>query len=304
MKIKELYEAVAKLGFEDNLEDTSAFFSAANRAMLQINALRPLTAILEIYERVPENVAAVRDFERFEHVGGEDLIIEGKATAKAYYFEALGEGECRIDIYDSDIGEWVMIDSIPFVTASFEKRKGHIKPDGVFTNKPVRLRFIGDYDYSVRCVALFDKVYSSDATKTPELSEYMRYDLNVMCPGFIGLADNPLLPGYERLRGKYFIEDNGVLLVPREYCEDLKIKYKRAPARLVWKNAPTADETEIELDPELSELVPLLTAAYIWADEGDGKYAFYLELYRERAAEIERRHKSRAPAEYKITGGW
>jgi ribosomal protein L24E len=222
----------------------------------------------------------------------------------AFYFEVFGEAACWIDRYDSAIGKWDPKSDIHFATAAFEKRKGHIKPDGAFTNEPVRLRFIGNYDYSVRSVALFDKVYSSDEEKSPELSEYVRYDLNVMCHGFIGLADNPLLPGYERLTGKYFLEDGGVLLVPREYCEDLKIKYKRAPARLVWKEAPTEDDTEIELDAELSELVPILMAAYIWADEGDGKYAFYLELYRERAAEIERRQKSRAPAEYKITGGW
>jgi hypothetical protein len=72
----------------------------------------------------------------------------------------------------------------------------------------------------------------------------------------------------------------------------------------VWSDAPTEDDTEIELDAELSELVPILTAAYIWADEGDGKYALYLELYRERAAEIERRAKSKEPAVYKISGGW
>ena len=105
MKIKELYEAVAKLGFEDSLEDIPAFYYAANRAVLQVNALRPLTAILEICERIPKNIAAVRNFERFEHEGGEDLIIEAKGPVKAYYFEVFGEGECRIDIYDSDIGD-------------------------------------------------------------------------------------------------------------------------------------------------------------------------------------------------------
>ena len=48
MKISELYESVAKLGFEDSLEDIPAFFYAANRAVLQVNALRPLTSILEL----------------------------------------------------------------------------------------------------------------------------------------------------------------------------------------------------------------------------------------------------------------
>ena len=301
MKIRELYESVAKLGFEDSLEDIPAFFCAANRAMLQINALRPLTAILEIHERVPENIATDGGFITLEK-GEDDLFIYAGGPAKSYYFEVLGEGECRIEVLLE--GEWQEKGQIVFNSDSFEAKKGFIKLDGEFTYEPVRLRFMGEYSYSVRNAALFDKVYSSDETKTPEYAEYVRFDLRGLCSDFISLADNPLLPGYERLTGEYFIEDGGVLLVPREYCGDVKIKYNRAPKPLEYAESPENDTTEIELDPELSELLPLLCAAYIWADEGDGKYAFYLELYRERAAEIERRNKSRAPAEYRVTGGW
>ena len=92
MKINELYSAVAKLGFESSLEDISAFYSAANRAMLQINALRPLTAILEIFERIPGNFAAVGNFDVLEHAGGEELIVEAKGPVKAYYFGDLSQG--------------------------------------------------------------------------------------------------------------------------------------------------------------------------------------------------------------------
>lgn len=300
MKIKELYEAVAKLGFEDNLEDIPAFFHAAWRAMVQVNALRPLTAILEIYERIPENIATGGSFDIIEHAG-EDLIIEAEG-AKAYYFEAKGYGECRVEVLDG--GEWKLVDQIVFDNTEFEARRGFVKLDEAFVDLPARMRFIGNYVYHVRNCAFFDKVYSPREEDLPSYTELIRYDVRDLGNNFLSFADRPLIGDYNRLTAGYVLESNGVIRVPRELCSELKIKYKRLPARLEYRDDPTEDEREIELDADLCELLPLLVAAYIWADEGDGKYALYLELYRERAAEIERRERSKEPCEYKIFGGW
>lgn len=300
MKIKELYEAVAKLGFEDNLEDIPAFFHAAQRAIVQVNALRPLCAILEIYENCPENIATAGGFRTIEHAG-EDLIIEAEG-AKAYYFEAKGCGGCVIEVFDGE--EWVRVDEITFDCTKFEAKRGFVKLDDEFVSLPTRMRFIGDYVYSVRNCAFFDKVYSPRAEDIPSYAEFIRYDLRELVNNFLSFADRPLVGDYERLNAGYVLESNGVIRVPRELCRELKIKYKRLPARLEYRDKPTEDEREIELDADLCELLPLLVAAYIWADEGDGKYALYLELYRERAAEIERRERSKEPCEYKIVGGW
>ena len=303
MKISELYESVAKLGFEDSLEDIPAFFYAANRAVLQVNALRPLTSILELYERIPENLATDGDHEITEHTA-EDIIVLAKGAVKAYYFEVLGEGECRIEVYNSALGAWEIKEYISFSSRVFAAYRGFIKPDGEFVTDEVRLRFIGDYAYSIRNVAMYGVIYSSDAKDIPAFTERIRYDLREIVKDFIGLADQPFVDGYERMTKDYVIEDGGVLLLPRESCKEIKIKYNRRPAALKYTSDPRGDDTEIELDAELTELLPLLVAAYIWADEGDGKYALYLELYRERAAEIERRAKSKEPAEYKLSGGW
>jgi hypothetical protein len=302
MKIKELYEAVAKLGFEDNLEDIPAFFHAAWRAMVQVNALRPLTAILEIYERVPENIATGGGFDIIEHAG-EDLIVEAKDIARAYYFEAKGYGECRIEVCESD-GTWRIVEAMSFDNTEFEAKRGFVKIDGNFTDLPARMRFIGEFVYHVRGCAFFNKVYSPREDDLPSYTELIRYDVGKLGDNFLAFADRPLIGDYNRLTAGYVLESNGVIRVPRELCSELKIKYKRLPTRLVYKNDPAEDEREIELDADLCELLPILVAAYIWADEGDGKYALYLELYRERAAEIERRERSREPCEYKLFGGW
>ncbi len=49
MTIKELRDATASLGFENELESDEGFFSAANRALYCANRIRPRTSELEVF---------------------------------------------------------------------------------------------------------------------------------------------------------------------------------------------------------------------------------------------------------------
>ena len=303
MKINELYSAVAKLGFESSLEDISAFYSAANRAMLQINALRPLTAILEIYHRECKNliVGATHDIYFRTH---SDVIFECPGGAKAFYFEANGVGGCNIEVYDSAASKWEPVNFVEFDSRAFEAHRGFIEPDEELADAPVRLRFIGKYAYQIRNAALYDVLYSGNVEDIPAYEEYVRYDLRRLADGFIELADNPFVSSFTRITDDYVFESGSVLLLPPDVAREVKIKYKKRPATLVYKDDPEKDDSEIELDPELAELLPLLTAVYVWADEGDGKSQYYYQLYLQRAQEIEARKRSREPATYSSVNGW
>jgi hypothetical protein len=306
MKISELYNAVAKLGFMDSLEDISAFFGAANRAMLQINALRPLTAILEIYHRGCENLAVGATHDIIMHTDSEITIDCTSGSAKAYYFEVNGCGRCNVEVYNSGESRWEIIKEIGFDTKSFAPKSGFFKDeDGEFVTSPVRLRFIGDYVYQIRNAALWGVLYSGNEEDIPAFTEYVRYDLREIAEGFIELADNPFISSFTRITDDYIFESGAVLLLPRETARDVKIKYRKRPRMLVYNDHPEDDNAqEIDLDPELAELMPLLTAVYVLADEGDGKSEYYMQLYRERAAEIEIRKRSRDGASYENVTGW
>lgn len=304
MKLNELYASVAQLGFEDSLEDIPAFFSAANRAQMQINALRPLTAIADIYHRRPENLIQGASYKVYEYTG-EDIIFTASAAAKAYYFEVMGEGRWQVELYDKTKDRWLVTFARDFKTGSFTAVRGHVKLDGEFTDWPVRLRFIGEYAFRVRNAALWRSVYSSNENDVPAYERYARYDLKKYDPNFICVCDNPFVDGFTRMSKDYYFESNSILVLPAEEERGIKIKYKKAPRALEYKDAPESDSiTEIELDPELVELMPLLIAAYIWADEGDGKAQYYLDLYYRRAAEIEAKNRSREGAKYANVTGW
>ena len=291
MTIRELYEAVAKLGFQDNLEDTAAFFAAANRALLQINSIKPKIGISEVFANVPENLAVRAHYGIDIHKGGESLVYEATRACRSWCFEVLGQGSCKVESKDGD--EWGTIKTINFSNTAFEVHRGLVNEED--KEAEIRLVFVGEYTYRVRGVAFYGEIYSKDEKDIPTYSKLLRVDLNEICPGFIELADNPLYDDFERLVDGYQIEGRGVILVPREAASALKIKYKRAPERLIYRETVTEDESEIDLDAELAELMPILTAVYIWLDEGDEKAGTYLQLYRERRAEIELKVRSREP---------
>jgi hypothetical protein len=62
--------------------------------------------------------------------------------------------------------------------------------------------------------------------------------------------------------------------------------------------------TVIDLDPELCTLLPLLVASYVWLEDEEEKASYYMNLYRERAADIERKNRSYAPIKIKNIYGW
>ena len=55
MTIKELRDATASLGFENELESDEGFFSAANRALYCANRIRPRSSELEVFIGKEEN---------------------------------------------------------------------------------------------------------------------------------------------------------------------------------------------------------------------------------------------------------
>lgn len=303
MKINELYASVAELGFADSVEDIPAFFSAANRALLQINALRPLTAIADIFYRRPENLIQGANYEIYEYTT-DPVIFMASGPAKAYYFEVMGEGRWQVELYNSKTGNWDICPEQTFSTTSFTPIRGFVWEDYKFTDKPVRLRFFGDYAFQIRNAALWKYIYSSDPNDIPAYEKYAKYDLKKYDPNFIELCDNPFVDGFTRLTGDYHFENNSILILPTSTEGEIKIKYKKSPRLLEYNDSPADDTTEIELDPELVQLMPLLVAAYIWADEGDGKSQYYLDLYYRRAAEIEAKNRSRRGAEFKNITGW
>ena len=307
MKVSELYRQVAQLGFEETLESGDRFYYTLNRALLQVNAIRPAISSYVINHRALKNLLSDSTLSPIER--SEDLCFEA-TDAKSFYFEADGNGTLYIDRYID--GAWEIIgNNIGFKSTSkgrFEPVKGFIKKDGdEFVSGRVRLRFVGEYLYHLKNVAMYSHVYSDEENDIPAFGAFTSYDMRTLAGDFLSFdsppikADNDLVT----LNQGYRIEGSSTVVLPNDAEGCYKVLYKRKPAAINFNEDPAEDdERDIDLDAELCEILPLLMAAYIWLEDEPEKAAFYLNLYRERAADIELRTNIPKPAIIRSANGW
>ncbi len=300
MTVSDLYQAVAKLGFEDTLEDDGVFLYAANRALLQVNAIRPRTRLLRLHHAPQANLLGEIGFDAVEKAE-EDLIYAADG-ARGYVFEADGHGACYIERHNTESGAWEMIREQSFDTRGFELFQGVIDA----APGAVRLRFVGEYLYYIRCVALYDRLRSADAADVPAYGPTVTYDLAVLAEDFLELASPPVIDGEDRIviGSDWSLESGHILHLSRAGAGNYLVEIAIRPAAIAESDEWATDMAEIDLDEDLCALLPNLIASYVWADDEPEKAQYYLSLYREEVYNIERRMKTLDPVEIKSVNGW
>lgn len=304
MTVSQLYNSVSQLGFEDSLEDDDRFIFATNRALLQVNAIRPVTGAYVINHKPMENKINGATFDPIEKT---DELFFFAENVKAYYFEADGYGTLYIEKYEATADSWVKIGMVELAGArEFTAYRGFIKQDGSFVNASVRLHFVGAYLYSVRCVAMYEYLYSASEADIPAYTPFTRYDIKVLAPDFLTLASPPIVEvdGIAYLNQGYNVENGRIILLPHDMKGLFKVIYNRKPKSIENTGEASEDSTIIDLDEDLCALLPVLVASYVWMDDEPEKAQYYLMLYRERAADIERRICNATPVPIKSSNGW
>ncbi len=307
MRVCELYNQVAKLGFEDALEDNDGFFHALSRAILQVSALRPATAAYDIHHKPPRNVAKPTGHTPvlIREDGG---TVYTAAGAKAYYFEADGDGIAYLEVGDGMGVDWTEIGSVTFSGAGFVPYRGLIKVGGDFLRSEaiVRLRFEASHRAHVRSVAMYDRLDGEGAADVPAYEAFTRYDMSELAEDFHSLHVPPVLceGHYLALHQGYRLENDRVILLPEDKPGVYRVIYRRRPLSVEVPDDVTEDMTVIDLDEDLCALLPLLIASYVWADDEPEKAQYYLMLYQERAAQIVSEHRNHAPVVIHDVNGW
>ena len=304
MTVSELYDHVSRLGFEDSLEDDKKFYNAANRALLQVGAIRPATGIYDVNHTPIQNI--LNDSAE-PILRSETLCFEG-IGAKAFYFEADGEGAYYIDAMDGGVWKEGAMGGADLSSAvgRFRPYYGVIKLDGQFHSGAVRIRFEGDFTYTVRNVALYKDVYSNSDDDVPAFSDFVPYDMRALVHDFVSFASPPVQcnEGRVQLHNGYEIEGDSVILLPRESSGTYRVKYNRRRTAIEYKVNPSEDTTVLDLDEELCSALPLLVASYVWLEDEEQKASYYMNLYRERVIEIQRKSKNVSPVVIRDRYGW
>ncbi|MCM1218223.1 MAG: hypothetical protein NC548_27370 [Lachnospiraceae bacterium] len=308
MTIKELYDSVAELGFETELESErlNGFILAANRAIVQINRIRPATSIYKLSHFPLANKLSENTYEPV--CKDDEALIFITDGAKSYFFECNGNGIATIE-KSTDSGEtWETLTAIELVSdkGQFEKYRGLILDGEEPYLGLVRLKFAGDYRYWVQNVAMYGSLLSADPESVPAFSEYIAYDIASLTDDFVSFVCPPIV---DALRGKgfilntdYFVEGASKILIPASFNGIYDVMYNRQNKKLSLED--DMETTEIDLDSELCCLMPNLVASYIWADDEPTKAEYYLTLYNAQVAEIKARQKDLKPVMYRNKTGW
>jgi len=301
MTIQELKDAVAKLGFEDELEDDKQFYLTVNRCIYQVSRVRPTVATLRI-DHFPIKNQLNTNASEPQNYSGKDLLYGGRGV-KAYYFEADGNGTAILERFDEDTQEWVTTQVIALVSnRKFKAYKGFVLNGEDFIDGKVRLKFNGGYSYNVRNVAFYEVLTSGSEDDVPTFEAYSKYDCGALVDDFHAFDSRPVIDELgQSVELNYKIEGKDKLLLPREKSGSYIIKYERK-----HKQISDADElaVEIDLDDDLCAILPNLCASYILADTEPLKAEYYLVLYREQVQEIVARTRNIEPIAMKSCNNW
>lgn len=305
MTISELYKQVAQLGFEDSLEDDDRFYYAANRALLQVNKIRPAISHYLINHKPLTNLVEESTFTPIEK---ETSLIFEAANAKSYYFEVDGSCVVFVEKYNTATNDWSILSTIntSSATRAFTPYKGFIKEGSEFVSGLIRLRFTGNYLCSVKNIALYKDLISDNVADIPVFESYTRYNIKSLVNNFLALCCPPIKEAESNsvLNQEYEVEGNSIILLPYKNKGVYKVLYEKRPTVIANSGDAKNDTSIIDLDEELSSLLPILIAAYVWIDDEPSKSEYYMNLYRERAIEVERKTKNTTPVIIKSTNGW
>lgn len=317
MKLYDVYKAVSQLGFEDSLGDegTTGFLYALNRALIEVNSLRPRRRTAVINHKVPNNLLFSYPCE-IEKT--ETLTFKAK-NAKSFYFEVCGKGSYAISFLSTADGTFTTVRSGTFDTKSFTAIKGIITDNnGAFVDTAtsanmtfsgeVELKFDGAFDYGIRNIALYDRVYSDSDEGVVPFTNRIPYKMSDLVNDFERFDSSPLEASTDKfLTGEYSIENQDTILLPLMYPGAYQITYihKATPISMDANvNDGTSASPDIDLDEDLAALLPTLVAAYVWLDDEPEKAQYYFNLYTQRAIQIRNTEKDITPVLFQSTYGW
>lgn len=254
----------------DYIPKMPGYFDAAQK---EAALVKPIRKSYVIAQKNPTNLLGKESlFLSLQEHSKEDVIYEC-IGANSYYFEV--DDIATIYIEEMDGTTWGVVEEINHEESTPKTYKGifETSTDGIKT----RIRFSGDYYYTFRNVAMWDRPFSS-VDKIPNFGEFSYYQ---MPQDFYKIEkitkDGNIVNGYywenpKLLRLNYY--DNGEYLV----------QYQAYPTSI---DEDTPDEYEFEVDIEAQEALPYYVAAYCVVTEDQQYYVNFLTEFRSKLSNFD-----------------
>ncbi len=259
MTLQDIKKEVAALGFEADVSIDNGFIFSLRRALWTAYSERGVHKTLRLYQRTqkPDFLA-----EKTIHNAGEELAFS--FVGGAYYFRTAGCGSFTVS--DKSGSRKTDFNSVG------STHRGFIYGEG-------KISFSGNFCYTVYDLCHFKELFS-DSEDDIFFGKFKEYSLKDYAPDFLGICDEIRDSDGRGITGASVC--TGTLLIPYEYEGEITLTYRCAPPDVT----PDVTDRELDIDPELSHLIPMLAASYIWLDDDAEKAQYYMTLYRNGMASL------------------
>lgn len=275
-----------------DIED-NAFYSAINRALDRANRLQPITKSVSIYNH---SLPAAQESRRaIEITLKTPCEIKGESVAAIYLNT---NGACTVTVY----ADGIKVKTVEMPIGDRELRLTLKKISGQ-DYADVRILITTTSFASLVSYALWCDKYSDDEAYVPDTGIYNTYMLRSLANDFQTLKRVYLIDeqGEQVLDAtNYVIASNRELWLLRSRTGRYKIEYAPICKKLSRDNL----DEEIGVDPDIEQLIVLLTAYWVWYEDlneiAENCYAQYMQL----AAEIKAENRVDSDPSPKDVYGW
>ena len=300
MKVSELYNAVALLGFEHDIDEEETFYPALNTALHDIFRIVPRVKRAVLAHYPPTNLVADTGKTLY---GGEVLSYSAEG-AKSYYIEISGKGTITLightDDSEASFGEnsGALWDN-PY---AYSVKRGFIKNiKGKFPGV-AGIKITAETVCRIKCIALYSELQSANVEDIPAPSPYVKYNLVRFVEDFAKLHTPPVwINGEERSTVRdYIVEDDTSLSLPRAQGGDVELQY----IPKIHEYTVNDGKRELDVPDDYITALKLLIASYVWLDDNASRAQYYKGLYNEEIALIAAKHRDLNPVRYESINNW
>lgn len=265
MTVKELFEQIRMLGGKRELDagyESLGVFSAANRALFEVNRLFPVTKRIQLvnYPLVPAHYCrGIR-----VHKGGEDIQIDASGIKSLAFAVSGGAGRARVcEVSCGEKSEEILTELKSFEwdpLTSFDVKRCICSRN----EKKIRIVFDGEFNYLIKDVSMYGELVGEREEDVEIFSDWVRYDISdVEYAGerFMTFSSTPVRFNRVSLNSPYDYRIEGSAVYLRTNKPGVyELEYMQKPQEI--KNE---DDSEIEIETQLCDLVALRAAYYLYS---------------------------------------
>ena len=279
MTIRELKNDVEALGFSRLCELEDDLIYHVNRALFLIHTSHPKIRHAEI-AHFPTPPIFKSENLVLHTAGAEISVPRGRL-----YMKLQGEGE------------YTIFDGTRKKTVRFSEAFSEVEID---FSEGGKLVFSGDGSFSAWDIEIYERPPFPCPEAIRRSGKFTEIDPKKLFSDMLYIVRTPTDKQQREINGLR-VSESGKILVPRDFRGIIYVDYRAKSEPL---ETGVGEDAVIDISPELTPLLPLLSAHFIWLDSEPAKAKEYLDAYEDLSEKIKAAKLIKSGPSYKNTTRW